>query len=280
MVEVIEKPAAAPAVPPLDETIAKWLNAPDGVPSTAFATTRALAEIAIERAEYQLSEAQAAAFNPKVLDVTAPDRVRDLEHRLRRLRNAVEALSARERAAERRERCEAWELEVADLEARVVSTAQEVETNYPELCGKLAELLAHVEAINEEVRKVNARASYENLRSVASVQGTLKLDAKVFESVKLPALAANGTVAKDIWPPPRPNFAIQYAEMVSAICRGNPKDTRSYEERVRDDEQRKADETARMMEFYKKQEAGREALNAAAKAAAEQRRQMGGEPGW
>jgi hypothetical protein len=193
---------------------------------------------------------------------------RDAEYRLARLRNAVEALSAHEKKAKKREQCAEWETEIADLEARVAAIAQEVSSGYHELAGKLAELLRRVVAVNKEIAQINVRARYESMRGLNTVHEILKIDQRAFEQIKLPVLVTNGTSAEDIWPPPQPNVAVQYSQMVLAMCQGNPMDTRDYQQRLADDERRKADETARVLAFYEEQERGRERLNAEAAARA------------
>jgi hypothetical protein len=225
-----------------------------------------------------LEEARARAADPKIIDADVPERMRKIEHRMARLHNALQALGVHERDAKRREQRAEWEAEIADLDSRAAGIAQELAAVYPDLAGKLAELLGRVGAVDKEIAQINVRARYENMRELGTVREGLKIDQRGFEEIKLPTLAPIGTIAKDIWPPPQPSIGVLYSQMVLAMCQGNPADTRSYEERLADDERRKALETQRVVAFYQDQERGRERLNAEArvrvKAAEAERRRI------
>jgi len=87
---------------------------------------------------------------------------------------------------------------------------------------KIADLLARVVAVDQEVRLINARA-HDGLRQLCTVEQVIGTTLKITEQIKLPALVVNGTTAMvDTWPPRQPNIALQYFEQVSAMLRNQP----------------------------------------------------------
>jgi hypothetical protein len=261
----VEAPvAAAPeVVPTLDETIANLLNTPEGSHSAVlFSVAIFRVRSAIESTEREAREAAARAVDPTVLDGGAAGLAHDLEFKVRRYKNALDQLTAREQAAEKRERREAHESEIAPLEERVTALAAEVTAQYSELAGKIAQLLLSVVAVNQEVQLTNARAyDLRQLRTVEQVIGTsLKIGDP--QQIKLPALVSNGVVAPpDIWPPKVRDIGLQYFDMVHAAILNTPPPPT---------EQEKIEAMNRHMRIVEEQEAGRLRNNAEAAARAKQ----------
>ena len=214
---------------------------------------------AIAAAEQEGKAAQAAAYDPAVLDPTAIGRAHDAEFRIKRLTNAAEALTPLHLATVKREACEEWEASTADLELRVTNLAQELLSTYPELTAKLVDLFRRIDAADKEVLQINFTAP-DRCRWLRTVEAMATNSAtKIIPLVKLPVLAVDGSTKPDAWPPVA-TIGLEMYEMVSAMCRGAPPPP-SEAERV--------ESSQRQMAFVEEQERGRERLAAEAHVRAE-----------
>jgi hypothetical protein len=271
--EAVEPVTEAVEPPSLDERIADLLTTPDSHTALEFDAAITEAKQAIEATEAELREAKARSSDPAILDPTAPDRAHHAEHRLTRLRNAIEALGAKGREALRRERTAQWEDEIHIRECVVVGVARELLENYPRLAGELLDLMKLVADANARVRETNYKAAREGLRRLESVGQVLGIDDQIFERLTLPSLTRSGHAPHNLWPPKPRDHVLEFIQMTTAMIQSAPV--------VETGEAMRAYEQQRIAQFYADQEAGREKLNAqaaarAAAAAAERRKLANG----
>jgi hypothetical protein len=267
MIKVAEKPETPP--PSLDELIMIILKDPGDRPAVLFSVILDQIKRASAAAEQEGKAAQAAAYDPAVLDPTAVGRSHDAAHRIKRLTNAAEALAPHHAAAIKREAQAAWESEACVVRQKVTDLAKELASTWPATVMRLVKLFEMIAVIDREASAINSRAP-TGVNHLRSVEASIGKGEKIIERVRLPVLTDKGVV--DMWPP-RNNWALDYAESVRAgiVGAGMPA---TEAERIEASE--------RQIDFVKAQEAGREKLNAEAHAraeanAAEQRRLQAGE---
>jgi hypothetical protein len=253
----------------LETQIADLLKAPDGVPSAKFGIILFLINSAITATEREGRAAQAAAYDPAVLDPTAVGKAHDAEHRLKRLRNAATALTSHYTAAIKREEAAVWNAEAEEIEMKVAQLADELIGAYQRAAAQLVDIFLRISDMDAEVRSVNTKPGKQRaLRTTEEVardiDGFNPADS-IVKNCALPELVIGSKAhPKMLWPPPPVNHALQYALDVGRMLSG-PALPPTAEQR--------AVEAKRMTDFYTEQERGRERLNseAAARDAARRR---------
>jgi hypothetical protein len=220
-VATVERPEAPP--PSLDEVIAIILKDPDDRPAIVFGCVLDQIRKALAAAEQEGKAAQAAAYDPTVLDPTAIGRAHDAEFRIKRLTNAAEALAPHHLAAVKREVREQWEASISDLELRVTNLAQELLSVYPELVTRLVDMFSRCAAVDKEVMQANSSAP-DGMRHLRSIEATVTngSSTKIIPRVKLPTLTVDGRTVPDAWPLPAPSIGVAMHDQVLAMCRGAP----------------------------------------------------------
>jgi hypothetical protein len=242
----------------LDERIATILKEPSGVPSATFTTLLIEIDSAITAAEIAGQEAQKAAYDPAVLDATAVGRAHDAQYQIRRLKNAVTALTPHLQATVRREARDAWESEASELRKQVEEAGADFKAGYLEHAGALLTLLKTSAMLDERVQAINIRApdGVNRLRKVEAVaRGLPFIEGKAFAmQVVIPALPSfQVALAQVVWPPQPPNPYLAYAQSVAAGILSAPPPPTDAE---------RADAARRQIEIGERQERESERLRA------------------
>jgi hypothetical protein len=198
--------------PSLDEVVAILLKDPDDRPAIMFGCVLDQVRRAITTAEQEGKAAQAAAYDPAVLDPTAIGRAHDAQFRVKRLTNAAEALAPHYQAAVRREEQERWSAAAAPIERKITDLAREMVTVYPAAVLQLVDLFKRIAAADSEAAGINHRAP-TGVRQLLSVEASIGNGKKIIEKIRLPVITAKGV--EDMWPP-RSTWASDYAGSVHA----------------------------------------------------------------
>jgi hypothetical protein len=253
----------------LDHRIADAL-ATDQLTSETLAALYSELDDAIGIAESTARECRARSVDPLVPDgIAERSKAEDLEFVAQRLRNAAPPLGEKYRKTLAREQRAAWEIETAPIEKQLAEVAVEFQARYPELVAEMVSLFQRVELADQAA----VRAS-SGVGSLSTIDTRVRGVKVVMRDTVLPTLGGG----RNAWPVR--NFAIEYTSMIEAMVKPEPtddgynefafdeslgcyawrrkagapplppSDTRSYEQRVADDEARKQLETMQLRAYY------------------------------
>jgi hypothetical protein len=240
--------------PSLESCIASSLVS-DDIKSSDLAKLITETEGAIAAADKAAEEERERALDPIASrDATkARETMQAAEFTRDRLKTVLPRLQKRHNELQELEYYAAWKADFERVEAKRDALAAEYAETYPQVVGRLVDLLHRVEACDREASHINrmapsgARAHLRGVELTArGIERLLQPDIEIHKELRLPNFKRGANEPLLAWPPPQPSLAAQVAGM--PVPSGPGPDWQAAVDR------RRREESERLSAYYEERE--------------------------